>query len=179
MKKILSKLNLKFYVAIIAFIAIVAAILYFYYFSNKLVCTSKYNLIKGFDNEETVTFYIVNNKVNHINQSKTVKLSDYYDSYGTFYNSLKGTFENGYSYLDKSSFSIKKVDKSIVVNVSTNKGIIFNNLSIKKNTDYNDLSLRFNIYSDLKENKNTILVGDKYTNFKLKEKMKSLNYDCK
>ncbi len=146
--------------------------------SKTLKCTRDAELLKGFDASESLVVKINKGKIKDIKLKKEIQVSDFYDSYGTYYDSLQDILNQGYGYLDADYF-LQKVGKKMVVNIETNKkGIVLNNLSIRYNSEDDETTLRYDAILDL-EDKSAISVGDEISKSELNKKLKSFDYKCK
>lgn len=178
MKNILNTLkngNKKIIYGGIAGIAILIIIVLLILFTPKtLKLTREEVLLDGFTTKENLVVKIHMNKVKSIKLTKEINLSEYYDEYGTYYDSLEKVLNNGYAYLED-SFDLKKEDNKIVIDINTkDKGIILNNLTIKYNGD-DKTTLRYDVETDLK-NLSTINIGDKISKGELKDKLSRYGY---
>ncbi|MCI8548160.1 MAG: hypothetical protein HFJ38_04660 [Bacilli bacterium] len=71
---------------------------------------------------------------------------------------------------------IRKTKKSVQVLLAIKeKGIVLDNLSIKRNSEVEDTSLRFDTINDLNK-ENVIKIGESSSG--LKEKLSSMGYTC-
>lgn len=166
---------------IIAFTAIIIAIMLLANATNTLKCTSNYNLIKGFKNEEVVKFKVSGDKIRKIKYKRTITLNDYYDSYGTYYDSLDKILNIGYKYLGKKKYKVivNKEDKQVIAKFKTKQGIVLNNLTITGNSKQDDTSLRLDILNDIDNDKNAYKVGKKISKKELRKELEKIGYDCK
>lgn len=175
MKKIKANKKVLGIIVIVALIVVIALILVFK--PKTLKCTRTETLLDGFTTNETLTVKIGMNKVKSIKLNKEINLSEYYDEYGTYYDSLEKVLNNAYSYLE-SDFTLTRNDYKIIVNIdSKNKGVILNNLSIKYNGD-NDTTLRYDAVTDLSDS-STIQAKENITKAALKKKVSDMGYTCK
>ena len=143
--------------------------------SNSLKCSRENTLLEGFHNKEEVIIYLKSAKVNRIKLDRNITLSDKYSEEETYLNTLNTSLENAYSEL--TGIKIKKSKNSIQVLLTIKeKGIILDNLSIKRNSEVEDTSLRFDIINDL-NGENGIKIGESSRG--LKEKLSSMGYTCK
>ncbi len=110
--------------------------------SNALKCSRENTLLEGFHNKEEVIIYLKSAKVNRIKLDRNIILSDKYSDEETYLNTLNTSLENAYSEL--SGVKIKKDKNGIQVSLTIKeKGIVLDNLSIKRNSEVEDTSLRF------------------------------------
>ena len=138
--------------------------------SNSLKCSRENTLLEGFHNKEEIIIYLKDTKVNRIKLDRNITLSDKYSEEETYLNTL-----NAYSEL--SGVKIRKVKKSVQVLLTIKeKGIVLDNLSIKRNSEVEDTSLRFDTINDL-NGENGIKIGE--SSHVLKEKLSSMGYTCK
>lgn len=145
--------------------------------SKTLKCTREFELIKGFDSSESLIVKINKNKIRDIKLKREIAVSEFYDSYGTYYDSLEDILDQGYNYLEGDYF-LQKVDRKMVIDINTSKkGIILNNLNIRYNGD-DETTLRYDAITDLSD-LSAIKVDDEVSKGKLKEKLKDLGYRCK
>ena len=143
--------------------------------SNSLKCSRENTLLEGFHNKEEVIIYLKSAKVNRIKLDRNITLSDKYSEEETYLNTLNTSFENAYSELK--GVKIRKAKKSIQVLLTIKeKGIVLDNLSIKRNSEVEDTSLRFDIINDL-NGENVIKIGESSRG--LREKLSSIGYTCK
>ena len=146
--------------------------------SRKMVCTKNNDLIDGFANSETVSFRFGGGAIKTIEYDRSVKINNYYKSYGTYIEALDSVFSNGYKYMKNKD--IETTDDSISIHFkNTSSGIVLNNLNIAYNSDTDDTSLRYDILSDIDNDENAYKVGDKYSKKQLKDSIKKLGYTCK
>ncbi len=143
--------------------------------SNSLKCSRENTLLEGFHNKEEVIIYLKSGKVNQIKLDRNITLSDKYSEEETYLNTLNTSLENAYSELK--GVKIRKAKKSIQVLLTIKeKGIVLDNLSIKRNSEVEDTSLRFDIINDL-NGENVIKIGESSRG--LREKLSSIGYTCK
>ena len=143
--------------------------------SNSLKCSRENTLLEGFHNKEEVIIYLKSAKVNRIKLDRNITLSDKYSEEETYLNTLNTSLENAYSELK--GVKIRKAKKSIQVLLTIKeKGIVLDNLSIKRNSEVEDTSLRFDIINDL-NGENVIKIGESSRG--LREKLSSIGYTCK
>ena len=143
--------------------------------SNSLKCSRENTLLEGFHNKEEVIIYLKSAKVNRIKLDRNITLSDKYSEEETYLNTLNTSFENAYNEL--SGVKIRKTKKSVQVLLAIKeKGIVLDNLSIKRNSEVEDTSLRFDTINDL-NGENGIKIGESSRG--LKEKLSSMGYTCK
>ena len=110
--------------------------------SNSLKCSRENTLLEGFHNKEEVIIYLKSAKVNRIKLDRNITLTDKYSEEETYLNTLNTSFENAYNEL--SGVKIRKTKKSVQVLLAIKeKGIVLDNLSIKRNSEVEDTSLRF------------------------------------
>ena len=141
---------------------------------KKTVCTREITLLKGFDLKETITLKTDKKKIKNISLNKKLYLSDYYDQYNSYYDTLMNVYKKSYKYLDK-DLDIYKKDKHIELNLDINdKYIILNNLSIELSNLNDDTSLSYK-YETNEDNESTIKIGDELD----LDKLKKYNYTCK
>ena len=141
--------------------------------SNSLKCSRENTLLEGFHNKEEVIIYLKSGKVNQIKLDRNITLSDKYSEEETYLNTLNTSLENAYSELK--GVKIRKAKKSIQVLLTIKeKGIVLDNLSIKRNSEVEDL--RFDIINDL-NGENVIKIGESSRG--LREKLSSIGYTCK
>ena len=142
--------------------------------SNSLKCSRENTLLEGFHNKEEVIIYLKSAKVNRIKLDRNITLSDKYSEEETYLNTLNTSLENAYSELK--GVKIRKAKKSIQVLLTIKeKGIVLDNLSIKRNSEVEDTSLRFDIINDL-NGENVIKIGESSRG--LREKLSSIGYTC-
>ena len=142
--------------------------------SNALKCSRENTLLEGFHNKEEVIIYLKSAKVNRIKLDRNITLSDKYSEEETYLNTLNTSFENAYNEL--SGVKIRKTKKSVQVLLAIKeKGIVLDNLSIKRNSEVEDTSLRFDTINDL-NGENAIKIGESSRG--LKEKLSSMGYTC-
>ena len=143
--------------------------------SNSLKCSRENTLLEGFHNKEEVIIYLKSAKVNRIKLDRNITLSDKYSEEETYLNTLNTSFENAYNEL--SGVRIKKDKNGVKVSFTINEiGIVLDNLSIKRNSEVEDTSLRFDTINDL-NGENGIKIGE--SSHVLKEKLSSMGYTCK
>lgn len=174
-KEKLKKIDKKIVFGGIGLIVLIATVILIVTFTPKtLKLTREEVLLDGFTTKETLTVKIKLKEIKSINLTKEINLSEYYDEYGTYYDSLEKVLNNGYSYL-KSDFNLTRENYKMIVNVDTkDKGIVLNNLTIKYNGD-DKTTLRYDVATDLKDQL-SINVGDKMSKKELKEKLRKLGY---
>lgn len=172
MKGIIKNIDKRIILGVIGLLAFVIVLLLFTPRTLKL--TREEVLLNGFTTKETLVVKISRNKIKSIRLTKEINLDEYYDSFGTYYNSLEQILNNGYSYLGN-SYDLKRENYKMVVNVDTkDKGIVLNNLTIQYNGD-DKTTLRYDVITDLKD-KTSINIGDKISKSKLKDKLSKLGY---
>ena len=143
--------------------------------SNILKCSRENTLLEGFHNKEEIIIYLKDTKVNRIKLDRNITLSDKYSEEETYLNTLNTSLENAYSEL--SGVKIKKDKNGVQVSLTIKeKGIVLDNLSIKRNSEVEDTSLRFDTINDL-NGENAIKIGESSRG--LKEKLSSMGYTCK
>lgn len=131
-------------------------------------------LLDGFTPKETLVVKISMNKIKQIKLNREIELSEYYDEYDTYYDSLGKVLDNGYSYLNH-DYTLKKDERKLIVNINTKKsGIVLNNLSIKYNSD-DKTTLRYDVETNL-SSESSIRIEDKISKDKLKEKLRKYGY---
>lgn len=185
MKKLNLKINLKnkknlikLGIVLILIIIILVIICNLFKTSEKVTCTINNELIKGFNNEETIVFEIDDNIIKNIEYNRKITINDFYKSYGTYIDSLDSILSTGYNYMKNKN--IETTDDTISISFNTNKsGVILNNLNIVYNTDSDKTSLRYDVLNDLDNEETAFKVGDKYSKTNLKKEIKKLGYTCK
>lgn len=172
---IIKRLDKRILYMIIGVIVLIIAIILLILFTPKTLKLSKSEvLLDGFTSNETLVVKIHINKIKSIKLTKEISLSEYYDEYGTYYDSLEKILNNGYSYLG-SEYNLKREDYKMIVDIDTkDKGVILNNLSIKYNGD-DKTTLRYDIETNL-SSETAINTGDKISKVELKSKLSKYGY---
>lgn len=178
MNSIIKRKNAKNLVMLVTCILLfVILIIYIITKPKTLTCTREEVLLEGFKSNENLVVKIKADEIKNIKLTKEINVSDYYDKYGTYYDSLSKVLTSSYDYLG-TSYNITKKDHNIIAVVDINKdGIILNNLTIKYNGQ-DDTTLRYDGVTDLND-ETTIKINDEYSKDTLKEKLKDLGYSCK
>ncbi len=131
-------------------------------------------LLDGFKVKETLKVKIGVNKVKNIKLTKEIEVSEYYDKYGTYYDSLEKVLNNAYSYLGN-NYDLKREDNKIIITINTSKdGVVLDNLSISYNGD-DKTTLRYDAVTDL-NTPSGIKIGDKTSKVELKSKLSKYGY---
>lgn len=144
--------------------------------SNNLVCNTSNTIIEGFNNKEEITFGVKGNSINRIKLDRTITIDGDYKGDGSYIESLSTSLDNAYNYLK--DYKINKDKDSISVSVDTKKkGIVIKNLSISKNSELEDTSLRFDVANDLNDDKNSVKIGTPKKD--VKTKLEGMGYTCK
>lgn len=158
-------------------VLIILLVIIFRSINKPITCTRSEELIDGITTSEKLKVSIKKEKIKKINLNKEIILDDFYDEYGTYYDSIEDILSKSYEYLNADK-SIKKEDKKIKVEINTKeKGIVLNNISIKYNGE-DKTTLRYDGVTDLKD-KTSIKINDKISKKELKSKLKEIGYTCK
>ncbi len=173
--KMIKRLDKRILYGVIGGIILILVIVLLILFTPKtLKLTREEVLLDGFTSNETLIVKIHMNKIKNIKLTKEISLSEYYDEFGTYYDSLEKVLNNGYEYLGN-DYSLKKEDYKITININTkSKGVILNNLSIKYNGD-DKTTLRYDIETNL-DNQSAIKIGDRTSKVELKSKLSKYGY---
>ncbi len=173
--KMIKRVDKRILYGVIGGIILILAIVLLILFTPKtLKLTREEVLLDGFTSKETLVVKIHMNRVKNIKLIKEISLSEYYDEFGTYYDSLEKVLNNGYEYLGN-DYSLKKEDYKITININTkSKGVILNNLSIKYNGD-DKTTLRYDAVTDL-NTPSGIKIGDKTSKVELKDKLRKYGY---
>lgn len=172
----IEQLNKKMlYGVVLGLVLIIVTVLLMLFIPKTLKLTREEVLLEGFTSKETLIVKIGFNKIKSIKLTKEISLSEYYDEFGTYYDSLEKVLNNGYSYLEN-SYNLKRDNYKIIVNVDTKKeGIILNNLSIKYNGD-DKTTLRYDVLTDLSD-ESSIKIGDKISKVELKNRLNKYGFE--
>lgn len=131
-------------------------------------------LLDGFTSKETLVVKINFNKIKQIKLTKEIEVSEYYDQYGTYYDSLEKVLNNAYYYLDN-NYDVKREGNKMIVTINISEdGIVLNNLTISYNGD-DDTTLRYDAITDLNA-ESVIMIGDNTSKVELKNKLSKFGY---
>ena len=177
MKNVMENKNLIIAVVVVIVVLIVALSLGIKS-SNTLKCSIDKEIIKGFNNNESLVFKFGKKKLKSIKLDRTISLSEYYAERGTYTETLEMSLNNAYKYLGD-SYKINKADDKVTVNIdTTDKGIVLDNLIIKYNSEDDDTTLRFDVETDLDSEK-AFKIGDEYKKADVKKTLTDMGYTCK
>ncbi len=140
---------------------------------STLKVTREEVLLDGFKVKEDLRVKIGFNEIKNIKLTKEIEVSEYYDQYGTYYDSLEKVLNNAYYYID--DCDIKRDGNKIIVTINTSEdGVVLNNLTISYNGD-DDTTLRYDAITDL-NTESGIMIGDETSKIELKEKLSKFGY---
>lgn len=137
------------------------------------VCSFETELIEGINEKDELTISTRKDLINKIELNQKITLNSFYDSYGSYYDSIEKLLRVTYENID---FDIKidKKNYSVIADASTkSSGIVLKNLSIKHNGK-DETTLRYDAKTNLND-KDALNTGDKIN---IKD-IEAKGYKCK
>ncbi|MDE6292320.1 MAG: hypothetical protein K2L98_01420 [Bacilli bacterium] len=175
MLNILKQLDKRIKYGVIGVLVLILIIVLLILFTpSTLKLTREEVLLDGFKVKEELKVKIGFNEIKNIKLIKEIEVSEYYDQYGTYYDSLEKVLNNAYYYLGN-DYNLEREGNKIIVTINTSEdGVVLNNLTINYNGD-DDTTLRYDAITDL-NTESGIMIGDNTSKVELKDKLSKFGY---